>query len=35
MSYFTPYVDASGFHIPTYADIRDDIIVHVTILLCK
>lgn len=27
MSYFTPYVDASGLHIPTYADIRDDIIV--------
>lgn len=28
MSYFTPYVDASGLHIPTYADIRDDIILH-------
>ena len=27
MSYFTPYVDTSGLHIPTYADIRDDIIV--------
>ena len=26
MSYFTPYVDASGLHIPTYPDIRDDII---------
>nr|DAV62151.1 MAG TPA: Baseplate J like protein [Caudoviricetes sp.] len=26
MSYFTPYVDAAGLHIPTYSDIRDDII---------
>ncbi len=26
MSYFTPYVDMSGLHIPTYSDIRDDII---------
>jgi len=26
MSYFTPYVDDSGYHYPTYEDILDDII---------
>ena len=26
MSYFAPYIDASGLHIPTYSDIRDDLI---------
>lgn len=26
MSYFAPYVDSSGLHIPTYADILEDII---------
>ena len=26
MAYFAPYVDASGLHIPTYIDIRDDLI---------
>lgn len=26
MSYFTPYIDAAGLHIPTYEDIRDDLI---------
>ncbi|HBC94309.1 MAG TPA: hypothetical protein DCZ10_15780 [Pelotomaculum sp.] len=27
MAYFAPYVDESGFHMPTYADVRDDLIV--------
>jgi uncharacterized phage protein gp47/JayE len=26
MAYFAPYVDAAGLHIPTYTDIRDDLI---------
>lgn len=26
MAYFAPYIDASGLHIPTYTDIRDDLI---------
>lgn len=26
MAYFAPYIDASGFHMPTYADIRDQLI---------
>lgn len=26
MTYFKPYIDDAGLHIPTYADIRDDII---------
>lgn len=26
MAYFEPYVDAAGLHIPTYNDIRDDLI---------
>ena len=26
MAYFSPYIDSSGIHIPTYADIRDDLI---------
>lgn len=26
MAYFTPYVDEAGLHIPTYPDIRDDLI---------
>lgn len=26
MAYFTPYVDAAGLHIPTYTDIRDDLL---------
>jgi uncharacterized phage protein gp47/JayE len=26
MAYFAPYIDASGLHIPTYTDIRDDFI---------
>ena len=26
MSYFEPYIDSSGFHMPTYVDIRDDLI---------
>ena len=26
MAYFKPYIDAAGLHIPTYADIRDDLI---------
>lgn len=26
MAYFTPYIDSAGFHIPTYADIRDQLI---------
>lgn len=26
MAYFTPYVDDAGLHIPTYVDIRDDLI---------
>lgn len=25
MAYFTPYVDASGLHTPTYQDILDDL----------
>lgn len=26
MAYFAPYVDDAGLHLPTYADIRDDIV---------
>ena len=26
MAYFSPYVDDSGIHIPTYVDIRDDLV---------
>lgn len=26
MAYFEPYIDAAGLHIPTYEDIRDDLI---------
>lgn len=26
MAYFSPYIDQYGFHIPTYIDIRDDLI---------
>lgn len=26
MAYFTPYIDATGMHIPTYIDIRDELI---------
>lgn len=26
MAYFAPFIDASGFHMPTYADIRDQLI---------
>lgn len=26
MAYFTPYVDATGLHIPTYLDIRDNMV---------
>lgn len=26
MAYFAPYIDATGYHYPTYAEIRDDII---------
>lgn len=26
MAYFTPYIDASGLHIPTYTEIRDSLI---------
>lgn len=26
MAYFAPYVDSAGLHIPTYVDIRDDLI---------
>ena len=26
MSYFEPYIDSYGFHMPTYVDIRDDLI---------
>ncbi|NRS20580.1 baseplate J/gp47 family protein [Brevibacillus sp. HB1.4B] len=26
MAYFAPYIDESGFHMPTYQDIRDDLI---------
>lgn len=26
MAYFAPYIDATGMHIPTYADVRDDLI---------
>ena len=26
MSYFAPYIDESGFHIPLYIDVRDDLI---------
>jgi uncharacterized phage protein gp47/JayE len=26
MAYFAPYVDAAGLHIPTYNDIRDDLV---------
>lgn len=26
MAYFAPYIDSSGFHMPTYSDIRDDLI---------
>lgn len=26
MAYFAPYIDATGYHMPTYLDIRDDLI---------
>ena len=26
MAYFAPYIDDAGLHVPTYADIRDDLI---------
>jgi uncharacterized phage protein gp47/JayE len=26
MAYFKPYIDASGLHLPTYIDIRDDLV---------
>ena len=26
MAYFAPFVDDAGLHIPTYIDIRDDLI---------
>ena len=26
MAYFPPYIDETGMHIPTYSDIRDDLI---------
>lgn len=26
MAYFTPYIDETGFHIPSYTDIRDELI---------
>jgi len=26
LAYFKPYIDAAGLHIPTYADIRDDLV---------
>lgn len=26
MAYFSPYIDLTGMHIPTYADIRDELI---------
>lgn len=26
MAYFQPYIDSSGFHIPTYVDIRDQLV---------
>lgn len=26
MAYFTPYIDGQGIHVPTYTDIRDDLI---------
>ena len=26
MAYFAPYIDDAGVHIPTYVDIRDDLI---------
>ena len=26
MAYFTPYIDSTGIHIPTYTDIRDELI---------
>lgn len=26
MAYFAPYIDASGLHVPTYPDIRDDFV---------
>ena len=26
MAYFAPYIDAAGLHIPTYADILEDLV---------
>ena len=26
MAYFSPYIDQTGMHVPTYADIRDELI---------
>lgn len=26
MAYFAPFIDASGLHIPSYTDVRDDLI---------
>ena len=26
MAYFAPYIDDAGLHVPTYADIRDDLV---------
>ena len=26
MTYFAPYIDDAGLHIPTYGDIRDDLV---------
>ena len=26
MAYFTPYIDETGFHFPTYQDIVDDMV---------
>ena len=26
MAYFEPYIDTAGFHMPSYIDIRDDMI---------
>ena len=26
MAYYSPYIDNTGIHVPTYEDIRDDLI---------
>ena len=26
MAYYAPYIDTTGIHVPTYEDIRDDLI---------